>query len=112
MIETAKSENPHCLILMGDFNAHLKRWYGELDDVFGKKFQDLFSRHSLAQLVNQPTYITSIAKTCIDLIVTDQENLVQSLEIHPSIHSTCHHQVVFSKLNINCPPPPPHKHHI
>ena len=45
MIETAKSENPHCLILMGDFNAHLKRWYGEIDDVFGNKFQDLFSRH-------------------------------------------------------------------
>ena len=42
MIENAKGENPHCLLLMGDFNAHLKSWYGEIDDIWGTKFQNLF----------------------------------------------------------------------
>ena len=97
---------------MGDFNAHLKKWYGEIDDIWRIKFENLFCKHGLAQLVNQPTYVTRIAKTCIDLVSTDQENISQALEIHPSIHSTCHHQIVFAKFNINCPPPPPHTRNI
>ena len=30
-----------------------------------------------------------------------------SNEIHPSLHPNCHHQINYTKLCLNCPPPPP-----
>ena len=33
-------------------------------------------------------------------------------EIHPLLHTNCPHQVVYAKMSINCPPPPPHSRQI
>ena len=43
---------------------------------------------------------------------TDQPNIVLRNEVHPSLHTNCHHQVIFTKMGISCPPPPPHTRHI
>ena len=112
MLKNAKKENPHCIILSGDLNAHLKEWYGNKDDHFGLTFQRIFNKHGISQLIHEPTYITNKSKTCIDVLSTDQPNLVAKKEVHPSLHTNCHHQVIHAKINIKCPPPPTHKRHI
>ena len=106
-------ENAFCSIYVGDFNAHLSDWWcGDADDNFGTTLQNIFNSHGLKQLVNQPTHITDTSSSCIDLIVTDQPNLFLECDIHPSLHSNCHHQINFVTLNVQCPPPPPHPRRI
>ena len=39
--------------------------------------------------------------SCIDLIFTNQSNLVIDSGVHPSLHTNCHHSIVYSKLNVN-----------
>ena len=37
----------------------------------------------------------------VDLILTNQPNLVTESGVYPSLHRKCHHQIVFTKLNLN-----------
>ena len=43
--------------------------------------------------------------TCIDLIVTDQPNLVLDSGVRPSLDPMCRHQITFCKTNFSIPPP-------
>jgi len=109
ILEKIESENPYCTILSGDFNAHFSGWWsGDTDDTFGTTTQQIFNNNGYTQLVNQPTYLTRHGRTCIDLVATDQPNFIMECDIHPSLHTNCHHQINFVKLNISCPPPPPY----
>ena len=47
------------------------------------------------------------SKSCIDLLFTDQPNIITDSGVHPSLHEQCHHQIVYGKLsvsNITLPP--------
>ena len=113
VLDKARGENPTSIILVGDLNAHLKEWYsGDTNDNYGLAIQRIFNKHGLSQLVEQPTYITNNSQTCIDILATDQPNLVLKNDVHPSLHSNCHHQINYAQLNFSCPPPPPHTRHI
>ena len=46
----------------------------------------------------------------IDLIFTDQPNLIVDSGVHPSLHSNCHHQITYCKLNLSIEYPPPYEH--
>jgi hypothetical protein len=87
MLEKISSEDPYCTILTGDFNAHNQKCYsGErTTDKYGKDMQEIFEKNNLYQTVDQPMYIIGESKTCIDLVCTDQPNLITSNEIHPSL---------------------------
>ena len=105
-----KNENPFCTVVTGDYNSHNNSWFhGDKSDNYGLTMQNIFDDHSLSQLVKQPRYIANKSNTCIDLVCTDQPNLILNNEIHPSLHSTCHHQVNYIRMNLKCPPPPPYK---
>ena len=54
----------------------------------------------LSQIISDPTHILPNSSSCIDLIFTNQPNLVTESGVHPSLHSKCHHQIVFAKLNL------------
>ena len=110
ILDKIDGENPYTTIVTGDYNSHHHSWFsGDNSDNYGYTMQEIFESHGLHQTVNQPTFITGNSKTCIDLVCTDQPNMIINKEIHPSLHSTCHHQVNFVKLNLKCPPPPPYK---
>ena len=95
-------------IMTGDFNAKHTEWYSEDNtDKFGDKIHELFAYHNLTQTVNKPTNITSQTKHCIDLVATDQPNLILNNDISPSLHTNCAHQINLVKLNLKCPPLPP-----
>jgi len=105
-MEQIELENPYCTVICGDFNAHSKHWWdGDKTDNFGVEMQKFLIERGITQLVRQPTYITNKSRTCIDLVCTDQPNLVLTNEIHPSLHTNCHHQINYTKFNLKCPPP-------
>ena len=63
---------------------------------------------NLSQILSEPTNFTPGKNpSCIDLIVTDQPNLILESGTRPSLDQKCHHQIIFSKINFKIPPPPP-----
>ena len=41
------------------------------------------------------------SKSCIDLILTDQPNLIIESVVHQSLHEHCHHQIIHGKLSVS-----------
>ena len=49
------------------------------------------------------------SSSCIDLIFTSNPNLITEFVIEKSLYAaSCHHSIVFGKMNLNVPVPPPH----
>ena len=89
------------MVILGDFNGRSKSWC--LDDITtyeGSKIHSLTTIHGLHQLISQPTHLLLTSSACIDLIFTDQPNLVVNSGVHPSLHKNCYHQITFWKLNL------------
>ena len=44
--------------------------------------------------------------SCIDLIFTDQPNLIIESGTRSSLDPLCHHQIIYCRMNYKIPPPP------
>ena len=98
----------------GDLNAHSQIWYPAGKSTReGIEIENLISRLGLHQIIREPTNFEPRKKsTCIDLIITDQPNLVLHSGTHPSPDNQCHHQIIYCKSNFALPPPPPYEREI
>ena len=103
------AENPFATFFTGDFNGHSQFWWPEGDtNAEGSEIEDLLTSLNLSQIISEPTNFTPNKRpTCIDLIATDQPNLVLDSGCRASLDSTCHHQIIYCKVNFKIPPPPP-----
>ena len=101
-------------LISADFNAHSQLWYPDGDSTLeGNEIENLISSLGLYQLISEPTNFEPNKKpSCIDLIITDQPNLILNSGTHPSPDPTCHHQITHCKANFNLPPPPPYERQI
>ena len=108
MLSKMHAENPYCVIITGDFNCRSTQWWeSDIENNEGKLFEPLTADIGLHQLISEPTHLMGSSKSCIDLLFTDQPNLITDSGVHPSLHEQCHHQIVYGKLsvsNITLPP--------
>ena len=104
-----KSENPLAVFFLGDFNAHSKLWWPNGDtNPEGIALDELFSKLGLSQVISEPTnFEPGKTPSCIDLIVTDQPNIILESGTRASLDSSCHHQITHCKINYQIPPPLP-----
>ena len=72
----------------------------------------MLSQFSLPQVINDPTHISQNFNSCIDLLFTNQQNLITDSRTHPSLHSNSHHQLLYGKFNLKIFYPPPCERHI
>ena len=75
----------------------------------GAKLDYLTSQDGLTQLLKEPTHIPDNYRSCIDLIFTNQPNLVVDFGIHPSLHENCYHQIIYRKFDLKIFYPPPYE---
>ena len=109
MCNKVASTKPYLITHLGDFNAHNTHWWqGDTTNNPGELLEEVFDDLGLYQLVKEPTHFSANAKSCIDLVVTNQPNLISDCSIKPSLHSTCHYQINHVEVNINNPPLPPY----
>ena len=103
------TEKPFAMFFTGDFNAHSELWWpGGDTNLEGRDIEDLFTSLNLTQIISEPTnFEPDKSASCIDLIVTDQPNLILDSGTRASLDSHCHHQIIYGKVNIKIPPPPP-----
>ena len=116
-IESITQKNPFLTVVIGGFNARLSKWW--IDDKTAQeglkidlKALNLLSQFSLSRVINEPTHISQNFNSCIDLLFTNQQNLIIDSGIHPSLHSNCHHQIIYGKFNLKIFYPPPYESHI
>ena len=65
--------------------------------------------YGFQQLISEPTRILKNSSSYIDLIVTDQPNLITDSGTHPSLHPNCHHNITFCEINLKITYPPPYR---
>ena len=104
-----KLENPYTMFFTGDFNAHSQFWWpGGDTNIEGREIEELFFSLNLTQVISEPTnFEPDKLPSCIDLIVTDQPNLILDSGTRASLDCYCHHQIIFGKINFKIPSPPP-----
>ena len=105
-LDVINNMDPFLFIVLGDFNAKSCNWKKtDKSTSEGKKVEDI----TLMQLITCPTHIMPNSSSCIDLIFTNQTNLVVDSGVHSSLHPNCHHQIIFAKFNLNVFYPPPYE---
>ena len=109
-LDKIHKNNPFMTIVLGDFNAKSNNWCkSDITSLEGSKTDTIANSSGLNQLIQEPNYILNLSSSCIDLIFTSQLNLVMKSGIHSSLHSNCHHQIVFAKFNLSIFYPPPYE---
>ena len=97
-IDRIKDKKPHCTILTGDLNCRSKQFCPDyIDSPTGIALDELIESNNLTQLIDQPTNFESRGISCVDLIITDQTNLLVDYGIHSSLDNKCHHQIIHGK---------------
>ena len=108
-LETLCQNNPFLIVLIGDLNAKSKNWYShDKTSHEGNEIENVTAQFGLQQIIKEPTHISNTSSSCIDLIFTSQPNLITDSGVHSSLHSNCHHQIVFAKFNLHIVYPPPY----
>ena len=70
------------------------------------QIESISSLYGFSQLISEPTNILQNLLSCIDLIFTDQPNLVIKSRIKLSLHENCHHQITYANFNLQIIYPP------
>ena len=98
VIDHINQSNPYFVLITGDFNARSSSWWGnDINNFEGISIENLTSSYGFKQLISEPTHLLPTSSSCIDLIFTNQPNMVMNIGVFPSIHQNCHHQIVLLK---------------
>ena len=60
----------------------------------------------MSEVIKEPTYILDNKNSIIYVIFTSQPNMVMGSGVHPSLHSNCHHQILYPKFDLKAFYPP------
>ena len=92
------------------FNARSKFWWvNDKTTLEGTRFEAFANFHGFEQFILVPHLLLPNLTSCIDLIFTDQPNLVVDCEVHPTLQLNFHHQIVHCKLSLNIEYPLPYE---
>ena len=79
----------------GDLNCRFKQfWSDDINSPKGVALDELIESNNWTQLIDQPTNSEPRGKSCVDLIITDQLNLLVDYGIHSSLDNNCHHLII------------------
>ena len=113
LIKAISNQKDAISMIMGDLNARSSNWRKyDISNNEGVQIDSVTSTHGLEQLISEPTHILSDSSSCIDLIFTNQPNLVVDSGTHPSLHPNCHHQIIHCKINLQVEYPPHYQRHV
>ena len=106
--DNIRNQDPVFTILLGCFNARSNRWWiYNITDKNGTQIESIISLCDISQPISQSTHILQNSSSWIDLIFKDQPNLVINSEEKAPLHENCHHQITYTKLNLQIMYPPP-----
>ena len=78
----------------------------------GAQLDYLTSLYGMKQVITEPTHILENSSSCTELIFSYQPNLIMDSGVHPTLHSKCHHQIIYSNVNLKIEYPLPYNRKI
>ena len=88
--------------MSGEFNVESKDWWSnDMTSFEGPELDFLTSQFEILQIIKESTHILKNSKSYVDLIFISQPNLVMDSSVHTSLHSHCHHQIIYAKFDWN-----------
>ena len=114
LYSSIKAENTFAVFFPRDFNAHCKLWWPGGDTTQdGTQIDDIFPRLGLPLIIPELTsFQPHKSASCIDLILTDQPDIIINSGTRASLDYYCHHQIVHCTVYIKITPPPPYQRKI
>ena len=95
------TNSPLLGLITGDFNVRSSNWWkNDLSMSEVTQVDSLTTSYGLSQVISDPTHILPNSSSCIDLIFTNQLNVVTESGVYPSLHPKCYHQIVLAKLSL------------
>ena len=95
------NRNPHFVLINVDFNAESRSWSTyDTATSEGPHLDFPMTLYGLNQLIIEPKHILEHSSNCIDIIFTNQLNLVRDSGIQSNLHPKCHCQIIYSTLNL------------
>ena len=71
------ARNPLFVLITGDFNVRTAKWWrNDTTTTEGTKIDSITTSYSFRQIISDPTHILPNSSSCIELIFTNQPNLV------------------------------------
>ena len=105
--------NSDLVIIIGDFNAKLSIWnLDDSDSTEGTEISAMTSSYGFTQIISEATHILPNSSSCIDLLFTNQPNMITNSGVLPSIHPNCHHQIIYANINFQLFFPPPYERQV
>ena len=100
-LDLASKKNTFLFVVLGDFNAKLYQWHNK-DSSISKviSIENTTSQFGLHQIINDSTNMLENSFSCINLIFTSQPNLSDESGTQPSLHPNCHHQIIYTRFNL------------
>ena len=109
LITDIYSRKADFVLMIGDFNAKICNWsINDTTTPEGAQLDSITPLYRMKQLISESTHILQQSSSCIDLIFTNQPNIVMDSSVDSSLHPKCHHQIIYSKLNIKIEYTPPY----
>ena len=109
LITDIYSRKADFVMMIGDFNAKSYNWsINDTTTPEGSQLDSIASLYGMKELISEPTHISQQSSSCIDLIFTNQPNIVMDSGVDSSLKLKCHHQIIYSKRNLIIEYPPPY----
>ena len=101
------NELPICSVITGDLNARCSKWCNkDITNSVGREIDTLTSSAGYKQIINKPTHVVSNSSSCIDLIFSNNLNLLSNYVVDLSLFEKCHHNIIlWQNQHSNSPSP-------
>ena len=100
-------------VVLGDYNAKSSlNNNNNITTYEGTKVYGVTSQFGLQHTFKEPTHITGVSSSSIDLIFTIKPNLVIESGVHSSLHTNCHRLITFVKSNLKIHYLPPYEQEV
>ena len=93
LVTITNHESPYYLIVTEDFNFSSPLWWHDEISNVEKTFLNLLHL-ALTYIVSEQTHFIGNNKSCIDLIIANQPNLLDETEVHLPLDLLCHHSII------------------
>ena len=96
-----------CSIVAGDCNVWCLRWWrNDIRSSIGKRIGFLTWSEGYTQIIGKPTDVISKSKSCIDLMLCTNQNVISKDGVDASLFEKYHHNIIYGKVNTCVPLPP------
>ena len=77
LLQDISNRNPYVTLLLGDYNArNTKGCHHDITTTEGTQLESNTTIYVLQKLIDEPTHIRKSSSSCVDLIFTNQPNLI------------------------------------